>query len=209
MGAAGASNAEALLAATTLGAAGVPFGGEVLPTAISGVYADGDKLVMVEGCEMPHRCPVCNSEEVFETVELNLRRDSKEMGGISGMIKAGADVLAGWNYTGPVSVAVYFCERHRVRFRNRLILSAAISLASVAYLVYVYLRFGGWEPNAGPSYDVVAAVVGTIGGVVMILVYAQSPARVWFRPRRFVDRTVWVSGACREFLESLPKMNRR
>jgi hypothetical protein len=25
-----------------------------------------------------------------------------------------------------------------------------------------------------------------------------------FKPRRFVDRTVWVTGACREFLDSLP-----
>jgi hypothetical protein len=176
---------------------------QLLRTQPSGAFCDGNKLMMVEGCEMPRRCPVCNSEEVFESTELTLSRETKEMGGVSGLIKAGADALAGWDYTGPVEVSVYFCDRHRNRFRNRLITAVGILAASLLYLLFAYF----WHKNrpGGEYYDVIAAVIGAIGATVMLAIWGKSPALVWFKPRRFVDRTVWVTGACRPFLESLPR----
>jgi hypothetical protein len=176
---------------------------QLLRTQPSGAFCDGNKLVMVEGCEMPRRCPVCNSEDVYESTDLTLARETKEMGGISGLIKASADALAGWDYTGPVEVSVYFCHRHRNRFRNRLIAAGVVLAAAVLYLAVAYF----WHKNrpGGEYYDVIAAVIAALGATVMLAIWGKSPALVWFKPRRFVDRTVWVTGACRSFLASLPR----
>lgn len=170
-----------------------------------GVFRDGDKLVMVEGCTMPRRCPICNSEEVDYTTDLTIERETKEMGGISGMIKAGIDKVSGWNYTGPVDVQVYFCDRHSGRFRRKLIGGAIVAGVSILYLVYRYQTSGPHDPNASIPLDVIGGVVGAVGGIVAIAIFAKSPALAWFKPRRFVDRTVWVDGACRQFLETLPE----
>ncbi len=156
---------------------------------------------------MPRRCPLCNSEDVVEPVELSLRRESKEMGGVSGLAKAGIDKLAGWNYTGPVDVSVSFCQRHRGRFRNRIITGLAIAAAGLIYLLIAWLVHDRNQPRNG-WIDVIVAVVGAFAGIVMIEIFRQNPALSWFKPRRFVDRKVWVTGACRPFLDSLPTLDR-
>lgn len=180
------------------------LGGGTLGSVAGGAYCDGSKLVLVEGEGMPRRCPICNSDDVSETTDLSIERGTKEMGGVSGMVKAGMDLVGGWNYTGPVEVSVYFCDRHRARFRNRLILASVILLISALYLVVAYLRY---KPDS-EFYDVLVAVIGAATGVVMLLTYAKSPALAWFKPYKFVDRTVWVTGAGRPFLDSLPSWSR-
>jgi hypothetical protein len=173
-----------------------------------GPYRDGDKLVITEGEKMPKRCPKCNSKEVDEPKELSIRRESKEMGGVSGMIKAGMDKASGWKYTGPVSVSVYFCQRHKNKFRNRIYFGGAIIIACAIWATVIYLQFDKAKQPQGIGMDFFAAIGGVIVGFIVVMIPAQNPALVWFKPKRFVDRTVWVQGACKAFLESLPRFEK-
>lgn len=179
-------------------------GGQVEAAAGPGIYADGNQLVITEGNELPPRCPLCNSEDVVEPLELSIRRESKEMGGLSRMVKAGIDKLSGWNYTGPVAISVRFCQRHRHRFRNRILIGLAITAACLLYLAVAWIRFDKNAPHDSSIAIVAVAIMGAIGGVAMVEKHRQNPALSWFKPKRFIDRTVWVTGPCRPFLDSLP-----
>lgn len=173
------------------------------PTVITtGPIADKGQLVLTKGNEMPRRCPLCNSEDVVDPVELSIRRESKQMGGVSGLVKSGIDMAAGWNYTGPVNVSVYFCQAHRNRFRNWILTGVATMAACGLYLLIALLIFDKNRPRG--NVDVMVAVVGAFVGLLIVEIFRQNPALAWFKPRRFVDRAVWVKGASRKFLESLP-----
>lgn len=167
-----------------------------------GVFRSGKKLVMIEGCKMPERCAICNAEDVTDTVHLTLSRQSKQMTGISGILQAGIDKLSGWNYTGPVEVEVNFCQSHSRRFVIRMAFAVLICILSFIYLGVRY-QFSKHDPNAAVPLDVVAGIVGAVGGLTAIGLTAKNPDGCWFRPQRFDDRTVWVSGAGSRFLDSL------
>ena len=161
----------------------------------SGPRRDGDCWVLAEGVAMPPRCPLCNSAEVESPVEVRFAAQRK--GGAAGkVVSRGIDLVKGWNYTGPVSVRIPFCRRHRAR--RTYALAAGLGLAAVGavatYAVIQAKTKGVINLLAfGPLVIGLVVTFATLSGVL----------NLWFKPRRFDDRTVWVEGASADYLSSL------
>ena len=157
---------------------------------------DGDCLVLTEGATLPPRCPLCNSADVGPP--LNVRFAVQRKGGlIGGGVSAGIDRVKGWNYTGPVEVKVPFCGRHRAR--RTYALMGGLALALVGGVVSVLLVRADYK---GPP-TVIAFAAAAIGLIVALATFS-GVLNLWFKPRRFDDRKVWVSGLSPEYLDALP-----
>ncbi len=169
-----------------------------------GAYRDAGRLVLVEGMPMPQRCPICNSEDVVEPVAVVLDTQRKKAG-ISAAIGSAFEKLKGWKYTGPVAVELYFCKTHRWRGLYRCLIGLVMALSGLGYLAYVLsvtdLRNAG---NQSLSIATIASLIALIGGFVVLMIPLYDPASVWFKPYKFWDRAVWVTGAGTAFLRSLP-----
>jgi hypothetical protein len=162
----------------------------------AGVYRDGDCFVVTEGAPMPARCPVCNSPDVADPLEVRFAEPRKR-GLIKDAVAAGMVHLRGWNYTGPVVVQVSFCAKHRARRTYLLIAGLLLIVIGVAaFCTELNMK------NKGPVaiIGIVAAMLGLIG-TFATLSGALNP---WFKAKRFDDRTVWAKGACPAFLDALP-----
>ena len=164
-------------------------------SAQNGPNRDGDCLVMTEGTAMPARCPLCNSSDVAKPLDVRFAVQRK--GGIVGkLVSDGIDYVKGWNYTGPVVVRVSFCRRHRARRTYALI--AGLLMAAVGAIAMLTVS----QPKARSVLNVLPLAAVAIGAIITLATLSGA-LNLWFKPRRFDDRTVWVSGASKEFLDSL------
>ena len=158
-------------------------------------YRDGDCLVVTEGVTMPSRCPLCNSADVTSPIDVRMAVQRKG-GTIGRVVSAGIDQLNGWNYTGPVSVRVPFCSRHRARRTYAIVGGLTLTaVGAVATCLFIQAKTKG-------VVNVVAFGPLAIG-LIVTLATMSGVLNLWFRPRRFEDRTVWVTGASEQYLNSL------
>lgn len=114
-------------------------------------------------------------------------------------MSAGIDQVKGWNYTGPVSVRVPFCARHRAR-RTYAIVAGLLLTAIGAGATYFAIR--------AKSQGVVnvLAFARLVIGLIVTFATMSGVLNLWFKPRRFQDRTVWLAGASGDYLNSLPAL---
>jgi hypothetical protein len=173
-----------------------------------GPYRDGDKLVIPQGADMPPCCPICNSPVVEEPITLRFEAQRPE-GGLTGAIAAGIERLGGWRYTGPVSVDVPFCKWHRNQKFRQIIIGAALFAAAVLYLVITFWGVNIKEvAHQGPGVGTIIGFILVLTGLIYGLSAWQESSTSWFKTEGFVDRAVWVTGACKSYLKSLPKYER-
>jgi hypothetical protein len=159
------------------------------------LYRDGDCLVVTEGAELPARCPVCNEADVTEPLEVRFAVQRK--GGVIGKtVSAGIDAARGWNYTGPVVVRVPFCKRHRAR--RTYALAAGLALAAIgAVATFAVIRA---KTTGGIN---VLAFAPLVIGLIVTFATISGVLNLWFKPRRFDDRTVWIAGVAPAYLDAI------
>ena len=88
------------------------------------------------------------------------------------------------------SIDVYICAEHARRRRNFIIAAWSITAVGIVTIVGGIAAQMGWVAGLGFLLIVVAIGVGLFGASIC-------------RATRIKDKTVWLSGASREFLESL------
>jgi hypothetical protein len=162
-------------------------------------YSDGDQLVMRQGAVMPPRCPICNSADVAPPIEVRFAVQRK--GGVIGdAVSKGIDAVKGWNYTGPVTVRIPFCARHRARRTYAIAGGLVLAAAGGIILFFSGPLVQGRPPGAASLFGFALLAIG----IIMTLATLSGVLNLWFKPRRFTGRTVWVSGASPAYLYELP-----
>lgn len=147
---------------------------------------------------MPPRCPLCNSPDVTGPIEVRMAVQRK--GGLIGKaVSAGIDQVRGWQYTGPVSVQIPFCARHRARRTYAIV---------AGLLLMVIGAVAGYFAMQARTQGVVnvLAFAPLVIGLIVTFATMSGVLNLWFKPRRFQDRTVWLAGASGDYLNSLPAL---
>jgi hypothetical protein len=116
-------------------------------------------------------------------------------------VSAGIDQVKGWNYTGPVSVRIPFCARHRAR-RTYAIVAGLLLTGIGAGATY----FAVQAKTQGAVNLLAFAALGI--GLIVTFATMSGVLNLWFKPRRFQDRTVWLAGASDDYLNSLPALTK-
>jgi hypothetical protein len=174
-----------------------------------GMYRDNGNLVVVEGAVFLGRCVICNKESDRDVVVCTFKREQKshyiEVAAVQTLARAAGDLLTGSRYTGPVQAPIPMCSWHRNRRLRRIGFGFATMLLAVVYLLIRYWIVGGHELSAlqipiSSIFVIIAAIVGLIVASAAL----ANPTGVWFRATKYYDRLVWLQGAGREFLRTLP-----
>jgi hypothetical protein len=81
-------------------------------------------------------------------------------------------------------------------------------MALAAAYLFIRYRIGGareFDPSQVSIYSVVA-VLAAITGLGIALAAAYEPTKLWFKTNKCYDRLVWVKGAGKKFLNTLPRL---
>ncbi|MDR3633346.1 MAG: hypothetical protein P4L84_05870 [Isosphaeraceae bacterium] len=179
---------------------------------VEGVYRDAGKLVIQDGAVFPDRCVICNEECDSEPIELTFKRVKShyiEVAALQSVATAAVDLLKGAKYTGPIDATIPFCSWHRNARLRRLWIGGGLIALAAAYLFIRYLRGAHKFEELVFSLDSVIAIFGGVGGIGIAAEAAYNPTSVWFKSKKFYDRFVWVEGAGRAFLSTLPTLTSR
>jgi hypothetical protein len=179
-----------------------------MPRVVEGLFRDGGRLVIQEGAEFPERCVVCNKAREGEPLRFTFKREKShylEVRALQTLAAAASDLLKGAKYTGPVQARIPFCSWHRRKRLRRFHAGTATMALAAAYLLIRYMTGGPVGAQVlAISIDSAIVILVAIAGLGVVLAAAYDPARVWFKTTKFHDRLVWVEGAGREFLNTLP-----
>lgn len=185
---------------------------EHAPSAVEGLYRDAGKLVVQEGAVFPDRCVICNREADAEPIDLIFERKKShyvEAWAVQSIAMAATDLVTGAKYTGPVQVTFPFCSAHRNKRLWRCCIGGGLMALGAGYLLVRYLRGAHRFDDLVFSLESVIAFFVGVVGIGITVEAAFDPARVWFRTKKFYDRYVWLEGAGREFLSTLPALTGR
>ncbi|MFO0865731.1 MAG: hypothetical protein U0744_13950 [Gemmataceae bacterium] len=182
-----------------------------------GLYRDVNTLVIREGASFPARCPLCNKPADGEPLACTFERKSAryvEVAAVQKVATAASDLISGTRYTGPVEAVIPLCSWHRGR-RIRLALFG-LGMVAVAVAVLMIQKALGIVivPPGEMGFLHIAlynflAFGAIFAGITFMLMATFDSQKLWFRATRYQDRYVWVSGAGREFLRELPKVEDR
>jgi hypothetical protein len=178
------------------------------PSAGKGLFRDGGKLVFREGARFPDRCVNCDKPCDGEVVAFVFERRKShyiDVAAVQTVANAAVDLVKGGRYTGPVHAAIPLCPWHRKRRWRHIGVGAGLMALVGAYLLIRYAIGGAreFEPSQMSIYTWVALFMAVLGlGIVSAASY--DPTNLWFKVSKFHDRLVWIQGAGREFLNTLP-----
>jgi hypothetical protein len=175
-----------------------------------GVYRDGGKLVVREGTQLPDRCVICNKECDGAPMRFTFGRlwmGYVELAAIQTVANAASDLVTGTRYSGPVHTEIPLCPWHRRRRLRRLGAGLGILAIAAAYLFIRYSIGGAAEFSIFrmPILNIIVILVGIVG-IAFILHAVFDRTRVWFRAAKYYDRFVWLKGAGKSFLRTLPQL---
>lgn len=161
--------------------------------ASGGAFRDGKFIMTMDRARLPGRCVKCN----VETGNWVKRKLSWHHPAYALLIFVGLIiyVIVGLLVSKKATIEVGFCERHR---KGRIM---HILIGWGAFFAGVIVMIGGF---ANESIG-----IGVVGISLMLsgLVYAIVRANIVSPKRIDDDGRVWLKGACREYLESLPSTN--
>jgi hypothetical protein len=129
-----------------------------------------------------------------------------ELAAAQAIANTAVDLVKGTRYTGPVPVAIPLCSWHRKRRLVRFGIGLGIMALAAAVLLYRYSIAGADEFSVFriSIYSIVAIVVALVGIALTLSVFDTS--RLWFRATKYYDRFVWLQGAGKDYLHTLPKI---
>ncbi len=127
---------------------------------------------------------------------------------VEAVARAAADKVTGTRYTGPVTAAVALCARHRRRPFVRAGICATTGAAATVSYMYLAPMIGTGEFDLYQA--TFKAVTGFVGFCAVLIGFLSLFDRtsVWFTPTGYFDRYVWVKGAGRAFLATLPTVKK-
>jgi hypothetical protein len=179
-----------------------------------GLYRDAGKLVIREGARFPDRCVICNKPCDGDLVDFTFGRETShyiDVAAVQAVTRAAVDLVKGSRYTGPVQAAIPLCSWHRNRRLLRLGVGLGITLLAAVFLLIGYAIVGAAEFGGSGEYGLfqipistVIAVLAGLVGLAIALSALVDATKIWFRPTRYDGRFVWIDGAGREFLRTLP-----
>jgi hypothetical protein len=159
-----------------------------------GPWADGVKVVTRDGCTFPARCLKCN----VATTEAPLKRKlywHPPLYYLLIFLHLIIYVIVAIIVRKRATVFMHLCPEHRQR-RKYMIIATWTAIVAAIFLVAAGAVYStGWLAVAGLVLFVVACGVGLFG------------ARMTSTTRINNDKVVWLKGAGKEFLASLPPWN--
>ena len=177
----------------------------------STVTRDGECVVAKDGDHLPKRCIVCNTPTNRKALAVSfdnvprkgLRGVARAVGGVAGVLLEALSASGSSNYTGPVTLNVHVCGKHRkYPWYVRCISPLVLLLAGVEAL-------WGWMALHGNSREqayLQACFLAFFGLLLLPLALISSGAHhvSWYiTPVRFMDRFVWLKGPNDAFLKGL------
>lgn len=163
----------------------------------TGLFVDGNRMVVVAGATLPKRCVCCGNPAV-----VTLRRTYRwtplwvyflVLLGV--LIAAIVSVFV----TKQLKLELNLCEEHRVRRRNRLLIAWGWGLASLGATVLGFAR-GFATPDAGAL-----VLVGILGFLSALAALAMGQQWAGILVAKRITKTgAILKGAGREFLSGLP-----
>lgn len=178
----------------------------------SHIFRDRNLLVVREGAEFPGRCTICNKEDDVELVEFTFAREKLryvELAAVQSVAQAAADLAQGARYTGPVYTEIPLCAWHRGRRLRLFGIGIGLTIFAIAFLAIENAMGVVILPPGELGFLDIAiynwiAFGSLFAGIVFILMCTFDTSKLWFKPRKYYDRFVWVQGAGSEFLAELP-----
>ena len=175
-------------------------------------YRDRKLLVIREGTDLPARCAICNKEDDVELVEFTFERKGQkyiEFAAVQAVARAASDLATGARYTGPVTTDIPLCAWHRGRRIRLFGIGIGMMVLAIAFLYienamgFVILPPGelGFLDIAIYNWIAFAAV---FAGITFTLMCVFDSEKLWFKPTKWYDRFVWVTGAGPAYLATLP-----
>jgi hypothetical protein len=163
-------------------------------------FRDGHQLVLIHGCTSPHRCILCNGPAA-RTIWYRFD-DRRAPGVVHGLVADAINSIRGRNYTGPVDVQIHFCDWHLKIRRWFLIACILVFLVGAGLLPYAKK----YHPGNNDFFIMIPTLLMILGGGVAFGLVTKM-FTIWsITAKRFEDRIVWINGAGKSFLSSLPAL---
>lgn len=161
--------------------------------ATGGTCRDGKFVLTADGASLPGRCVKCNvATDDRVKRKLYWHHPAYYLLLVTGVL---VYVIVALCVRRKATVEVGFCERHRKR---RLLDMLLGWIGFFGGIVLMIAGFGNEIPAAG-----MGGIVLIVGSIVYLIVRTNIVA-----PKRInEDGRVWLIGACREYLDSLPGSN--
>jgi hypothetical protein len=158
----------------------------------TGVWREGPRIVVVQGAVLPPACVKCNAPADGPPVRKTLYWHHPALYLI---ILAGVLIYAivALIVRQKGDVSLYLCKRHRSR-RVRAILAAWLGVAAGVVLIFY---------GANSSMPEVCCPLGILVCIGAIIYGVIGARRLW--PARIDSQYLWLRGAGREFLSTLPE----
>jgi hypothetical protein len=164
-------------------------------TTDTGMWMDGDTLVVRNGYTLPARCVKCNAPVGTMVTRKYYWHHPGYYFLILAHILIYAVVAMVVRKSGTVRIGL--CDDHRVRRRNGLLIAWLCGLGGIMVLI------GGIVACAstnGKPWAIIPIVVGFIS-MVAGLVIGSIQARI-LKAKKIDDQFLWLSGACLDFLQA-------
>jgi hypothetical protein len=180
------------------GAPVLPYAAPAYPPQEGGVWSDGSVVVMHKMARLPDRCVKCNQSAPRRLHRKLMWHEPWVYVLILPGILIYAIVAMILRKTAKIEVGL--CERHY---------SARHMHVAASWLLFVLACFMWFAAALLPRrYSDTLEPALILGGVLFAIaapIYGLIAARTVY-PKRIDDQYVWLSGACKEFVSSLPPM---
>lgn len=164
---------------------GVPTGAAIM------AWRCGNKLVTVDGIELPHRCIKCNEPVGDPPIKrkLNWHTPLIYLSLFAGLL---VYVILAIVFRKRATVSISVCPKHRTSRMIAVALTWLLFLGGLSGFGFALAEETAWPAFAGLGSLIAAIVVGIVSAR---FVYAT----------KIEPQSVWLGGCCREFLAQFPE----